>query len=179
MPETFENDVMVRFLQLNPTVTHLTVEDNAICNIRDSIITSNITLNDLNLNVFRPKDKFYDDLNELHTHGVYKRLHMDNLNGSPSEDQLAALRGLVTLYIRDYVTLPRLDNLKELGFTGDLTDLGNQELNMTAIPNLKRLKFQETSVDAILPFIRHSANLKTIEIGCLKETTQLICNVKS
>ncbi|XP_055295658.1 uncharacterized protein LOC129565148 [Sitodiplosis mosellana] len=166
-------DELNRFFKLNPNVRNLTVEGCNVGKIRRYLIDSNIKLDDLTIeHISERESDFIDSLNKLHLRGFYKHLHIDLWN-SPSKDQLAALQGLVTLHIHESVLLPSLPNLKELGFHADLTTIRNEGLNVTEIPNLcinlQRLFILTTSVDDILPFIRHSPHLVQIEIGWFKE----------
>lgn len=164
----FENDELNTFFKLNPSVRHLTTDGDSIWDNQRSLIESNIKLDDLTIdNVSGMKDEFYDILNDLYQRDFYKRLHV-NVYTSPSEVQLAALRGLVTLYVGENVKLPPLTTLKELGFNIDLNRLCNEGLNIAEIPKLlvglERLVIHSTSMDAILPFIRYSRNLMEIDI---------------
>lgn len=151
------------FFTLNPTIRYLTTELSNIWNMIDS----NITLDDLTIEVLKHVDEnVFIILNDLHNRGFYKRLHI-SVEREKWKPQFATLPGLNTLYVDDVVVLPTISSLKELGIY-DLSAFCDRGLNIN-IPdlciNLERLIIRETSADALMPFIRHSVNLKMIDIN--------------
>lgn len=164
-----ECDELIEFFKLNPTVRYLTVDDECIRHNRRNLLESNIKLHYLIIaNLFGEDNAFYATLNELHQRHFYKQLHVYVLE-SISVDHLAALRGLVTLYVTKNIKLPSLTTLRELGFDVDVN------FDVHDIPglciNLERLVIRKISVNQIVPFIRYSRNLTEIYVEWLKESS--------
>ncbi|XP_055303350.1 uncharacterized protein LOC129569005 [Sitodiplosis mosellana] len=171
----FANDELNGFFKSNPTVRHLITDADSIWVNRRSMLESNAKLDDLTIeNITDMNEGFYATLNDLHQRRFYKRLHV-NAYQSLSEDQIAALSGLVTLYVGDDVKLPPLTTLKELGLNVNLSKLCSEGFNVHEIPslciNLERLVINKTSVRDIWPFIRYSRNLTEIDVIHFEENS--------
>lgn len=164
------------FLKRNPNILEFAIDSEIIWENRDIFLESNIKLDELFIVVMsRDLHKlnfFYRFLNELQVRGFYKRLKLEfcNLWNQEAIEQLATFNGLVELVIvndgttEGSFTLSGLKNLEELDiYDGDVRHV-NFEILANNLPNIKRFRFQEVSIDQIMLLFEHSVKLQTIEI---------------
>lgn len=174
--ERFYNNELNQFFELNPNVRNLGIDGECILANRRSLMESNIKLDNLTVKWILNKEEVFNVLKELHGRGFYQRLHFKFDRITPN-DQLTTLRGLTTLHVSFDATLPSIPDLKELGFNQYLSFLKTQGLNVAALPQrfigIERLIILRASVDDIMHFIRHSRNLKEIEVKELEDDTTL------
>lgn len=158
------------FFKLNPNVRNLTIDSNFLRENLYDMLDREIQVDDLILANSNIDKLELDALNILHQRGFYKRLHIET---SAIKDEIAALEGLATLYVRGIEVIPELPGLTELGFYV-WTTFG-EDFDVTQIPNLcknlERLFVYESSIDGILPFIRYSPHLNEIAIRKLESNT--------
>ncbi|XP_055310989.1 uncharacterized protein LOC129573877 [Sitodiplosis mosellana] len=168
---TFRNDQLKDFLGNNPNIRSLQITAELLWGTRDSILKSNIGLDDLAITdwIRNPNVNFLGLLTDLHGRGFYRRLHLKSYEVPPS-DRLLALQGLVALYFSrgDNIKLPLLVNIRELGIHVHWNTQRIQGVNTIALAsrfmNLERLFIARPNFEELLPFIRHSINLKYVEI---------------
>lgn len=148
-----------------------------IWNNQRSLIDSDIKLDDLAI-METEYEKYplpwIGILNQLYERGFYKRVHV---HVRLDKVHLAPLKGLVTVSSKgdwyNTLDLSPLTSVKELSF------IIGTKLDVTKIPNLftnlQRLIIGDCkSFDIILPFIRHSTNLREIILlGCNEEIFSL------
>lgn len=121
-----------------------------------------------------PLEQFVNFLKTLHQRGFYKTLKLtfrfckpSNIDVGDLKKAISTLPALQRLAIPEesFVDLTRLANLKEFYIEFMNTSITNTETLAKSLPKLERLGlgWGFMSVDAILPFIRHSSRLKIIE----------------
>lgn len=146
------------------------------------IFNSNIRLKHLNVWIipYSEPEQACKFLKKLHASGFYQKLHLytvayNVLEQFPYIQSLDSLEKLSVGYsyssqnaeLGHFLVSP-LNSLKELflGHTWPLLDLKTLAIN---IPNIRRIFIEVASIDEIIPFIRHCANLRQIKISHLKK----------
>lgn len=114
----------------------------------------------------------WDLLNEFHSKGIYKRLHLyvPNVNQQLIE-QIGTLHGLATLYVlsgSSQLHFNSLTNLSELVIHSVPNEQYALEWAMDLV-NLQRLSLREADASHILPFVQYSDNLQIIKINAFDE----------
>lgn len=170
-----------QFLENHPNLKHFETDYRFIWANRHVLSETNVQLNLLTIRFPPTNDNvlyyyFVDFLKTLHQRGFYKTLHLsfdyceteiDFEHLSNATSTLPALEMLNTP-TDSIVDLSRLTNLKELEISA--YDSGILIENVARnLSKLKRLTFYMASVSDILPFIRHSKRLKTINIYNLRD----------
>lgn len=169
------------FLEKHSNLKHLEADYRFLWANREILNETTIQLNLLTIR-FPPTNNnilyihFVDFLKTIYERGFYKTLNLsfdygdteinfENLSKATST--LPALEMLNTP-TDSIIDLSRLTNLKvlEIGTYESGTLIENVARNLN---KLKRLTFFIASIDDILPFIRHSKRLKTINIYNLRE----------
>lgn len=173
----FKFDNLNKFFKLNSYVKNLSINGSCILYNRQSLINSDIKLNDLTIYGIQFDFCYIDILNRLYQRGFYKRLHV-YAKSIPMKNKLTALKGLFTLYmsLNNYSepVLPAITNLAELGFDGDLMKFGSTKLKInniiTLYNSIERLFMKVASQQIILPFICHLKKLNQIDITLFDES---------
>lgn len=164
------------FLVRNPNVKKLAI--NAVClwQNRTSLLTANISLDDLAIRVIDGNEvdlsEFCRFLNELHARGFYQHLHLYSLYGLKQKTvrEFATLNGLVKVYISHVgrpVALSSLTSIQELCvFVSDqITDL---DAAISTLTHLKRIQFRFAHFNGILMLIKKAAGLMRIKVDYLE-----------
>lgn len=153
---------------------------------RDQLIQTNIQLDLLNVHFDStdpmPFNEFIKFLRALFARGIYKTLKLtfrfcrpSNITTQELKNAISTLPALRQLVIPDdsFIDLPRLSNLKEFYIEFLNEPDANTELLATNLQRLERLGlgWGFMTVDAILPFIRHSKYLETIECPYFADKT--------
>lgn len=164
----FRNNELMRFLENNPNIQSLAISFNLLLTNRKSTLTSMIHLEDLAIDLHRNiNDNMISLLNELYDRNFYKKLHLrcTRVQFPMQLSLLHELRGLVTLYIScaENTKLPLLTDITELGIS---KQGGGININFLAdnYNKLQHLLLDKVNFTEILPFIRHSLTLKSVEI---------------
>lgn len=169
------------FLETHRNLKHFETDYRFLWANREILNDTTVQLNQLTIR-FPPTNNnilyvfFVDFLKTLHERGFYKTLnlafdHRDTENNfenlSNATSSLPALEMLNTP-TDSIIDLSRLTNLKELEIrTYDSSTLiENVAKNLI---KLERLTFFLASMDDILPFVRHSKRLKTINVYHLRD----------
>lgn len=165
-----------RFLELNPNMKCLEMDDDQIWANRNTLIGSNIQLDCLVIRINSAKmmaTEFADLLKTLNEHGAYRTLHLsiewvypESFNCQVFIDQMITVCSLETLYSQFYVNLSRLTQLKELQVLGREfhADFQTLAVNLT---QLERIHLSATSTDHFSPFIRWSKTMRLIHVNKL------------
>lgn len=185
---------LTTFLERNSNIRFFTTTFRVLWYIRDSILGSKITLDQLNIGNFcyfdpsvaalDPHRSLYTFLNALHEQGLYQSLHvhtniMDEFVQFPHICSLHALKKLSMGYnmiLSNYrlvnfnpVTSP-LHSVKEL-FLGKLLRTQSLEILANNVIDVNRVVIEEARIGQFLPFIRCCAQLQQIKINCLIQGT--------
>lgn len=141
---------------------------------QDVLMNTNIQLNLLkvryrNSDHTAPFEQFFDFLRALHERGFYKVLefYVGDSNHEYLRDAISSLPALEKLSLIKFPVSDwnRLNNLKELSIIYMTGHEINAETLAKGLPKLEKLSLARIDTSsAILPFIRHSKRLKTIEI---------------
>lgn len=162
-------------LELNPNIRTISVICAYVREHAHSLMATNIKLDELEVFVCNFDTELVHHLKALYERGFYQRLKLflsENVLGGDLE--FTPPNGLVSFYKMDSenesVELSNLTTLKDVcaAKSDQLTDLPKLAINL---PNLERIQFGYASVDDILPFIRHSMNLRQITIRYLMDGT--------
>lgn len=169
-----------QFLENHPNLKHFEIDYRFLWANREILNETNVQLNLLTIR-FPPTNNnilyvyFVDLLKTLYERGFYKTLNLSFDYGdtevnfeslSNATSTLPALEMLNTP-TDSIIDLSRLINLKELEIRS--YDSGTLIENIARnLKKLKRLTFYTASIDDILPFIRHSKRLKTINVYNLR-----------
>ncbi|XP_055303090.1 uncharacterized protein LOC129568812 isoform X2 [Sitodiplosis mosellana] len=167
-----------QFFVLNPQIRSFCTTSDCLFANRNSLMEVDTKLNWLEIkhfiaNAFHMRaeefnmNAFCNLLNQLHDRDFYKRLHffVPDVNEQFS-DQLVSLHGLEKLTIDKFTNcynLLQLKHLKELNIFG-YANAGNFEILAKSLTNLERILIQEATYNDLLPFVRHSVNLKHMKI---------------
>lgn len=176
--EVFEMEELKEFFEFNPNIKSFSTNANCLWVNRNLFIGSEVELNDLAIEIDSSITidigSFCSLLDALHEQNFYKRLHLyiENVDQNTVR-HLAALHALEKLYVVNTTPdtdLSTLINLNELGI-----HIGSTILNLDTVAkslnNLHRIYFYYASSDQLLPFIRHSRNLKQIKVRNLESGT--------
>lgn len=182
--EVFEIAELNAFFEENLHIRSFSTNANCLWINRNSFIGSQVHLDDLAIEIDASIEidigVFCSLLDTLYENGFYKRLHLyvENVDQNTVR-HMAALHGLVKLYVVNTTIdtdLSSLTNLKELGI-----HIGSSVLNLDAVAKsldkLQNVYFYYASSDQVLPFIRHSMNLRTIKIRNLESGTHFDENI--
>lgn len=143
-------------------------------NIQLHLLKVDCFLNSSTTEMFDNRFEVVHFLQTLFERGFYKILRINFLSSIKGDN--------IELFSKAISTLPQLEILsvsaKQLFDLSNLTDLKvlniariprttNIETLAKIVPKLQRLVWFEAGFNEILPFVRHSKKLKTIEIMCL------------
>lgn len=167
---------MQTLLEVNQNIRKFSVQDDYIQQYAHSLMTANIKLDELEVEMGEVDRKFIDQLNALYERGFYQHLRLYLAYWLHDDDisQYAELNGLVTFHMMDppaeNIQLSKLTGLKELYIIGNekVEDLSALPINL---PSLERIQFKIASTDDILPFIRQSMNLEKIKVDDIRDGT--------
>lgn len=146
----------------------------------DNIMRANTKLNDLVIqDHFQRDDSKFDSminmLTKLHEHGFYRKLHFSKINLNQMKiNQLATLNGLVKLHALSDAEPITFSALKYPRIIDDL------EMLVKNLTNLKCIGFDYSTIDDIMPFIRHSVEMQKIYIRCVvvfNQDTEIIIDL--
>lgn len=157
------------FFELNPNIRMFNTSVHFLWMNRNWLKGAEITLDLLNLYgdcdaMDEHMDEFYVFLTELFKQGFYKRLNL--CESIVHVNRISSLNGIEVLHLEiansnDSVELPPLKNVKELSFRQ-----GSDALKALAndFNNVEQICMVFAEFSDILPFIRHSARIKQIEV---------------
>lgn len=175
------NDQLKNFLEKHLKLNNFAASCYFLWENRDSLIQTSVRLDLLNIFFERkdpiPFDQFVIFLNTLYERGFYKTLKLtyrffrpSNIDDNDLKNAISTLPALEKLSIPDesFIDLTRSPNLKEFYVEFLNTSSNTTETLATlamSFPKLERLGLGMgfISIDAVLPFVRHSKKLKTIE----------------
>lgn len=182
----FKQNELITFFTLNPNVRTFSTDVKSLLSNRDSLITSNIRINQLAVE-FHPQiinseiqstaivDFLRKQLENLYKREFFQILHLflTFLDHENCAQELFTLESLTMVggYIRS-IEHPLL-RVTELNIIE-----GSSIMNLDAlpdyVPNLERIHFSDASSDHILPFIRNSPKLKIMKIENLLDGMYLL-----
>lgn len=173
---------LVSFFQRNPNVQHFSTSSRCLLANATELLKCDRKFDTLEVKVFRIPRFHYDDddddeeishlrsisqlLIQLHARGFYNRLHIYikriNEQGCNQLNLLHGLEKLCIKYFGEATGLTQLTSLIELVI---LNDAKPAEMNILAnsLPNLQRIYLQNATFNDLLPFIRHSMNLRVVK----------------
>lgn len=164
------------FLEKHSKLNELHVDCDFLWVNRDAFMQSTIQLEVLSVHFLSsfdaPFDGLADILKKFYDSNIYKTLHLRLLDGdterAPISQALPALPQLKKLSVweNSILDLSQFTNITELEVYKFYADI---EMLAKGLPNLEHLSMWRTDVQTILPFIRHSKNLKTIKNVALDE----------
>lgn len=171
--EEFSLAELISFLERNPNIRKLTIPDRFVKSSEASLIKSTVRLDDLIIWGASCDDEFYYKLNQLHEHGIYKRLTLYFRGVMPNQgfvDQIAPLNVIVKLRTAtdgNSIKLSDLKSLEELCIDSSKLIADFHGLPKSLL-NLERIEFLQASSDAIVPFIAQAVKLKRMKVKRLK-----------
>lgn len=183
--QTRVNELKV-FLEKHSNLKRFAASNHFLWENRDILIQTNVQLDLLNVHFDStdpmPFDQFIKFLRSLYARGLYKTLKLTfrfcrpaNVTTQELKNAISTLPALRKLVLPDdsFIDLPRLSNLKEFYIEFLNTSNANTEILATSLPKLERLGlgWGFMTVDALLPFIRHSKYLETIECPYFADKT--------
>ncbi|XP_031634390.1 uncharacterized protein LOC116347800 [Contarinia nasturtii] len=170
------------FIELNTTIKQISIHSDLLWMNRTLFKNLSHKIDTLAIDYFEHEkiefDLFCRFLNELYESGFYKKLHfIKSIRIQEDIDQLASVKGLVKLYVRNYAHVGALKNLEELcsiysDYIGDLKTLPHM------LSKLKRIHFEYSSYDDILPFIRHAEKVNKIKVESFRHGSHFDENYK-
>lgn len=173
------------FFELNPNIQSFATSCHCIWMTRNMLLKLKTQLHSLEIKKFDYEFYGSDEehgkpvfrlLNQLFEHGFYKQLHfyVPKLDYKLS-DQLVALNGLTKLTIEQFTKccdLRQLRKLKELNIL-DCSKVTQLAMLANNLVSLERLYLQNATYNDILPFIRHSTNLKHFKVPSLTQPNSM------
>lgn len=174
------NNNIVMFLEINPNIRKFIISDDILLKHQALMLNAKIGLDVLSVTLSNCWKEILDLLNELYMRGFYKKLHLnfEYLIKHPEIfNHLAKFDGLVgiTLHMLPCDSVNRvsaLQNLRELGvqicLQGVAENITNFETIATNLINLKSIRFDAISIDALMPFIQRSVSMQMIRIRNMK-----------
>lgn len=174
------------FLEKHSNLKRFAASYHFLWENRDQLMQTNIQLDLLNVHFDStdpmPFNEFIKFLRTLFARGIYKTIKLtfrfcrpSNITTQELKNAISTLPALRQLVIPDdsFIDLPRLSNLKEFYIEFLNVPNANTESLATNLPRLERLGlgWGFMTVDAILPFIRHSKYLETIECPYFADKT--------
>lgn len=172
--EEMEIHELAHFFQQNPNVQSFKVTINFLHMNRNLLMNSEAKLSRLFVEDFKydSKEKTKESielLKQLHEKGFYKRLHLtfEKINQEMC-DQIALLPALEKVRFKEssnngIYSLQSLINLKMLSLPRGIKASDIEVLAINLV-NLEKITASITTSDDILPFMRHSKNLKKAKV---------------
>lgn len=158
------------FLERHTNLRHFKCYDFFLFAIQDVLLCTNIQLDLLTINTTQhPLNQIVDCTNALYERGFYKTLqcklcagHLDDAQQYGSIVSTFSSLTMIRTVTELDIDLTYLTNLRELHiFEWSGSDM---EAIAKSLTKLERLSFCGSEIYCILPFIRHSAKLKSIKI---------------
>lgn len=113
---------------------------------------------------------------KMHEKGIYKRLYLSTYSKSMIE-HMSSLPSLHGLQVQPYFDVSSLITLRELDIFHDKATVEEFEIVATKLVNLEKLSFCNASSINILPFVRHSAQLREINIKFFDDDPTAVFNL--
>lgn len=183
--ELFEMMELKEFFEYNPHIRSFATNANCLWLNRNAFIGSPaVKLDDLAIEIDSTIEidmgSFYSLLDALYEQGFYRRLHLyvENVD-QDTVRHMAALHALEKLYVASTTAdtdLSSLTNLKELGIHIG-SNVSNLDTVAKRLRKLRKLYFYYASSDQVLPFVRHSRNLKQVKVRNLESGTHFDGNI--
>lgn len=176
-------DELKMFLENHVNIKQFDVDWYFLWENRNSLIQTSIRLDLLSVcfdvsKILMPSDQLVNFLKTFYVRGFYKTLQIQFLRNPKNVDYeylnnmfLSLAPALEKLLIPDdsFINFSPLINLKQLHIGAKFPTFVNIESLAKSMIKLERLLFTYIKIDKILPFIRHSKNLKTIKFHNLSE----------
>lgn len=169
------------FLERNPNLKCLEMDDDFIWTNRDTLIETNVHLECLAIRINSAKMgavEFAHLLKTLAGRGFYEALHLsiewvpESFDCQKFINEMIAVKSFEVLCSQFYIDLTHLTQLKELRVLGREFEADFQTLAVN-LSQIERLHLSATTTDHFLPFIRHSKTLQTIQVNKLMSGTHL------
>lgn len=167
------------FFQRNHEVRSFSTDIHTLWTNNHLLSECTISLDDLTIEMGRNEqepgniDHIYSLLQELHEHGIYKRLHIYlKYFNQQTINEMRPLNFLKSLCLdnnngdRADLTLPKWLNLNELKVSFHC-HLLNVDMLARQLVNLQRMFFQSLSLSDLIHFIRHSVYLTKVKVRYL------------
>ncbi|XP_055302478.1 uncharacterized protein LOC129568518 [Sitodiplosis mosellana] len=180
-------DQLKEFFVQNPNVRSFATNSTLFLENWDLFRMTNIKLDALAVRFDRKQlTEIYDNLNTLHYHGVYQRLHW---YAEQVSDEMTSLNGLEKLAVQFWsakecnIVSSLLVNITELSINRIFDD-SCMEITARNLVNLERVYLGNPKFEAILSFLRHSTKLKKMKIGfgyklwnCIKYSKKIVLDL--
>lgn len=165
--EGWEVPLLRIFFQQNPNIrifstTFSFLRRNADCWLNSGIKLDRLEISGFGLNIKRTRDL----LNTLYDQGFFKQIHIYNMFLTNTLNDLAELKGLEKLYLKnnqEQIILPLLNELKEFA----MNSVAHPE-QLTVIAqnqsSIERIYLGHAKISNILPFIQYAQNVNKIKI---------------
>lgn len=160
--KAYKIDEIGTFFKLNPNIRSFSTKLNCLWASQQSIIESNVKLDELTVIVDHWQLADANFLNELYVRGFYKRLRLFAKFKSEHLNQVVSIKGFEALRhpcVDDGTHLSNLTMLKELRM-GYSPPLPNWNILPECLEHLERIHLRVTDFNVFLPFIYRSRNLK-------------------
>lgn len=168
------------FFQRNSNIQKFSTNAKFLCANADIVLNSMIQLEILEIKInvnFNARRRYTRlmlnetilNINRLHEHGFYKRLHIvTNCQCEIIGPLLTSFKGLESFHIMYYsktCNLPQLENVKELTVDKSYATKKDMEIWANSMVNIERLRILCCGdIDIIMPFIHRSSKLKSIKL---------------
>lgn len=168
---------ILAFLHLNSNIQSFSTNSDFFVKRCHQMLETNIQIDYLNIIYNQVVDMILVRrlANDLHFHGIYKRLHFtidsDSYTSTYSENIIDNMQHIWTinnlvsleLYKRlDYCTIPMVESINEIIFHNPSFPLNTLKLMATNFINLNRVYMEHAREYHILPFIRFAPRLERI-----------------
>lgn len=170
---TFKIKELNSFLERNPNIRYFATHSKCLWENKEDFLKSKAKLETLEIRIYRFKnnwsimEKDCNLLNELFKRGFFKclRISIDQVDQRRC-DLLCSLIGLEALcidFLNECYSLPMLTSLRELAIRYDASSNEIEVLAMAkSLEQLEGLYLANATFETILPFIRHSKQLREI-----------------
>lgn len=165
--EGWEVPLLRTFFQQNSNIRIFSTTFSFLRRNADCWFNSGIELDCLEISGFGSNIKCTRDLlNTLYDQGFFKHIHIYSMFLTNTLKDLAELKGLEKLYlknIQEQINLPLLNELKEFAMNGVAYP---EQLKVIAQnqSSIERIYLDHAKISHILPFIQHAQNVNKIKI---------------
>lgn len=164
------------FLEKHKKLTHFECSVPVLWANRELLRKTNVRLNLLTIDFYAwsnriPFDQLIDFLWALYERGFYQTLHLSfdhvlDIDFEHFDNAVSTLPAIEILHINidSIIDLSRLTNLKELRICHGHKSETDLEFVAKSLLKLEQVTFKYATIENILPFIRNSKQLKSIQI---------------